>query len=56
VVENVGYDVQIASPSLSVQKLLPHPVWVIAILSLSRQRRAMTAVACLKSGMVENVG
>ncbi len=32
VVANFGVDVEIASPSLSVQKLFLLPVWVVAIL------------------------
>jgi hypothetical protein len=45
-VENVGIAVGIASPSLSVQKLIPLSVSVAAILnSVVGQRRAMPTVS-----------
>ena len=44
-VENVGAAVEIASPSLSVQKLFPFPVCIVAILSSDVARcRDMSAI------------
>ncbi len=57
VVANVGVDVEIASPSLSVQKLFLLPVWVVAILRFPCRLTSCHVVSSIpESGMVENVG
>ncbi len=56
VVGNVGVDVEIASPSLSVQKLFPLPVCVVAILRFPCRATSGHVVSGIsESGMVENV-
>ena len=59
-VENMGVEVGIATPSLTVEKLFPLPVYVAAILrSVGGQHRKMSDnvdSVIFKSGLVENVG
>ena len=56
-VENVGVAAEIASLSLSVQKLFLLPVCVVAILSFPRRPTSGHVVSGIsESGMVENVG
>ncbi len=56
-VENVGVAAEIASPSLSVQKLFLLPVCVVAILRFPcRQTSGHVVSGISESGMVENVG
>ena len=55
-VENVGVATEIASPSLSVQKLVLLPVCVVAILRFPcRPRSGHVVIGISESGMVENV-
>ena len=57
VVANVGVDVEIASPSLSVQTLFLLPVCVVAILRFSCRPTSGHVVSGIsESGIVENVG
>ncbi len=57
-VENMGVEVEIATPSLTVKKLFPLPVSVSAILNLvgGRRREMFGNVdsVIFKSGLVEN--
>ncbi len=66
-VENMGVEVGIAAPSLTVQKLFPLPVWLPAILifgslssstNVDQRRRTSGSVPSVKSksSVVENVG
>ncbi len=56
-VENVGVAAEIASPSLSVQKLFLLPVCVVAILRFPCRPTSGHVVSSIsESGMVENVG
>ena len=56
-VENMGAPVEIASPSLSVQKLFLLPVCVVAILRFPcRPTSGHVVSAISESGMAENVG
>ncbi len=53
----MGLAVEIASPSLSVQKLFLLPVCVVAILRFPcRQTLGHVVSGIFESGMVENVG
>ncbi len=57
VVANVGLDVEIASPSLSVQKLFLLPVYVVAILRFPCQPMSGHVVSGIsESGMAQYVG
>jgi len=57
VVANVGVDVEIASPSLSVQKLFLFPVCVVDILCFPCRPTSGHVVSGIsESHMVENVG
>ncbi len=57
VVANVGVDVEIASPSLSVQKLFLLPVCVVVILCFPCRPTSGHVVSMIsESGMIENVG
>ena len=57
VVANVGVDVEIASPFLSVQKLFLLPACVVAILRFPCPPTSGHVVSGIsESGMVENVG
>ena len=56
-VENVGVAIEIASPSLSVQKIFPLPVCIFDILrSRCRPMSDHVVSGISESGMVENVG
>ncbi len=57
VVANVGVDVEIASPSLSVQRLFLLPVCIVAILRFPcRPTSGHVVCGIPESGMVENMG
>jgi len=66
-VENMGVEVVIAAPSLTVQKLFPLPVWLPAILifgslpsstNVDQRRRTSGSVPSVKSksSVIVNVG